>query len=94
MNRIFGEGPNFQISDGPSESPPNFERLVLDCVDADFCKVIFVGIGILFEKEVERRGQGRKLLTRYTRFTYFCTAQTSDFQEISSNSYFLFFFKR
>ena len=26
--------------------PPNFERLVLDCIDADFCKSILVGIAI------------------------------------------------
>ena len=44
--------------------PPNFERLVLGCIDADFCKQILVG----------------KLLTRSTRFTYFCTAQISKFQ--------------
>ena len=34
--------------------PPNFERLVLGCIDADFCKSILVG----------------KLLTRFTRFTF------------------------
>ena len=44
--------------------PPNFERLVLGCIDADFGKQILVG----------------KLLTRSTRFTYFCTAQHSRFQ--------------
>ena len=47
------------------ESPPNFERLVLGSIDADFCKEILVG----------------KLLTRSTRFTYFCTAQTSKVQQ-------------
>ena len=46
------------------ESPPNFERLVLGSIDADFGKEILVG----------------KLLTRSTRFTYFCTAQISKFQ--------------
>ena len=40
---------------------PNLERLVLGCIDAKFCKLIFVG----------------KLLTRSTRCTYFCTAQIS-----------------
>ena len=44
----------------------NFIRLVLFCIDAKFCKKIFVG----------------KLLTRSTRFTCFCTAQTSNFQKI------------
>ena len=44
--------------------PPNFERLVLGCIDADFCKKILVG----------------KLLTRSTRCAYFCTAQISKFQ--------------
>ncbi len=34
--------------------PPNFERLVLGCIDAEFCKQILVG----------------KLLTRSTRFTF------------------------
>ena len=42
----------------------NFMRLVLCCIDAKFCKKIFVG----------------KLLTRSTRFTFFCIAQTSIFQ--------------
>ena len=44
----------------------NFTGLVLCCIDAKFCKKIFVG----------------KLLTRSTRFTCFCTAQTSMFQKI------------
>ena len=43
----------------------NFIGLVLSCIDAKFCKKIFVG----------------KLLTRSTRFTCFCTAQTSIFQQ-------------
>ena len=43
----------------------NFVGLVLFCIDAKFCKKIFVG----------------KLLTRSTRFTCFCTAQTSIFQK-------------
>ena len=44
----------------------NFIGLVLFCIDAKFCKKTFVG----------------KLLTRSTRFTCFCTAQTSIFQKI------------
>ena len=43
----------------------NFIGLVLFGIDAKFCKKIFVG----------------KLLTRSTRFTCFCTAQTSIFQK-------------
>ena len=43
----------------------NFTRLILFCIDAKFFKKIFVG----------------KLLTRSTRFTCFCTAQTSIFQK-------------
>ena len=41
-------------------------RLVLCCIDAKFCKKIFVG----------------KLLRRSTRFTCFCIAQTSICQQI------------
>ena len=44
----------------------NVIRLVLFCIDAKFCKKVFVG----------------QLLTRSTRFTCFCTAQTSIFQKI------------
>ena len=44
----------------------NFRGLVLFCIDAKFCKKIFVG----------------KLLTRSTRFTCFCTAQASIFQKM------------
>ena len=43
---------------------PNFTGLIPGCIDAKFCRKIFVG----------------KLLTRSTRFTCFCTAQTSIFQ--------------
>ena len=43
----------------------NFTRLVLCCIDAKFCKKIFVG----------------KLLTRSTRLTCFCSAQTAIFQK-------------
>ena len=32
--------------------PPNFEGLVLGCIDAKFCKKIFVGISYLFEKKI------------------------------------------
>ena len=53
------------------ESPPNFERLVLGCVEANFCNWILV----------------RKLLTRSTRFTYFCTAQTSIVQQNASSCF-------
>ena len=38
LSRIFGERSYFQISDGPSESLLNFERLFLGCIDADLCK--------------------------------------------------------
>ena len=48
--------------------------LVLFCIDAKFYKKIFVGISYLFEKKIG------KLLTRSTRFTYFCTAQISKLQ--------------
>ena len=41
------------------------KRSVLGCIKADFCKKLFVG----------------KLLTRSIRFTCFCTAQTSIFQQ-------------
>ena len=44
----------------------NFIGLVLFCIDAKFCNKICVG----------------KLLTRSTRFTCFCTPQTSIFQKI------------
>ena len=43
----------------------NVRGLVLFCIDAKFCKKVFVG----------------KLLTRSTRFACFCTAQTSIFQQ-------------
>ena len=49
----------------------NFIGLVLFCIDAKFCKKIFVG----------------KLLTRSTRFTCFCTAQTSIFQKCFGKLY-------
>ena len=48
-----------------NDTTPHFLGLVLGCIEADFCKQIFVG----------------KLLTRSTRCTYFCTAQTSIFQK-------------
>ena len=36
-------------------------QFVLDCIDADFCDQIRVGIGILFEKEVEKKGAWKTL---------------------------------
>ena len=42
----------------------NFKRLVLRCIDADFCKQIikkFVGIWIWFEKEIEKMEHGKRL---------------------------------
>ena len=47
----------------------NFIGLVLSCIDAKFCKKIF----------------DEKLLTRSTRFTYCCSAQTSKFQQTSTH---------
>ena len=38
LDMIFGEGQNFQTSDGPSESPPKFERRDLGRIDADLCR--------------------------------------------------------
>ena len=37
----------------------NFRGLVLFCIDAKFCKKIFVGISYLFEKKIEKRDMGR-----------------------------------
>ena len=56
------------------------EWLVLGCIEAEICKKIFVG----------------KLLTRSTRFTCFCTAQTSIFQQIFVTNFWIFsqFFKQ
>ena len=51
------------------KSTPSFERLVLGWIEADFCKWILVW----------------KLLTRSTRLTYFCTAQTANFKGSVSN---------
>ena len=58
----------------------NFIGLVLFCIDAKFYKKIFVG----------------KLLTRSTRFTCFCTAQTSIFQQNFVKNFRIFrqFFQR
>ena len=53
----------------------NFIGLFLFCIAAKFCKKIFVG----------------KLLTRSTRFTCFCAAQTSIFQQNCVNFFFSFF---
>ena len=52
----------------------NFIRLVLCCIGAKCCKKVFVG----------------KLLTRSTRFTCFCTAQTSIFQKFFVNFFRIF----
>ena len=38
---------------------PNI-RGVLGCIDADFCKQIFVGIRILFKKGIEKKGTWKK----------------------------------
>ena len=54
-----------------------FRGLVLFCIGAKLCKKIFVG----------------KLLTRSTRCTCFCTAQTSIFQKIFVRPFFAFFGK-
>ena len=45
--------------------PPNFERLVLGCIEADFCNQILVG----------------KLSPRSTRFAFLCTAQIAKFRQ-------------
>ena len=47
------------------ESPPRFERLVLGCIQADFCNQILVG----------------KLSLRSTRFAFLCTAQIAKFRQ-------------
>ena len=44
---------------------PNLERLVLGCIDADFCVQI-----LIFQH-----------FSRSTRFTYFCTARISKFRQ-------------
>ena len=36
-----------------------FKRLVLGCIDADFCKQILIGISYLFEKNIEKRDMER-----------------------------------
>ena len=38
--------------------PPNFERLVLGCIEANFFKEIFVGIKDLLKKILRKRGHG------------------------------------
>ena len=45
--------------------PPNFEGLVLGCIDADFCKYILVGIAICFEKNIKKKGHGKKLKNEF-----------------------------
>ena len=41
----------------------NFQELSLGCIDADFCNemLVFVGIRILFEKEIGKKGTGKAL---------------------------------
>ena len=51
--------------------PPNLERLVLFCIDADFCNQILI---------LQR-------FSRSTIFTYFCTAQISKFQQKSRHNF-------
>ena len=77
--------------EGGVGSPRDFERLVRGCIEADFCKQILV----------------RELLTRprifiYYQYQYFCTAQTSKFQQkcvqlfcesVNPNEFFKSFFQ-
>ena len=65
--RVLSSVERFDIELFPDFSAKwaNFAGLALFCIDAKFCKKIFVG----------------KLLTRSTRFTCFCAAQTSIFQQ-------------
>ena len=37
------------------------KMLVLGCIDTDFCDQIRVGIGIWFEKEIEKKGHGGEI---------------------------------
>ena len=39
----------------------NFRGLVLGYIEAEFCKETFVGIGIWFEKEIEKKGHRKRL---------------------------------
>ena len=48
-----------EANDDELNFPPNFEGLVLGCIDADFFKQILVGISYLFEKKIEKRDMGR-----------------------------------
>ena len=50
---------------------PNLERLVLSCIDADFCNQI-----VIFQH-----------FSRSTRFTNFCTAQNSIFQQKTRHNF-------
>ena len=50
---------------------PNLERLVLSCIDADFCNQI-----VIFHH-----------FSRSTRFTYFCTAQNSKMQQKTRHNF-------
>ena len=40
---------------------PNFERLVLGCIESEFCKEILDLIAICFEKKIEKKEHGKKL---------------------------------
>ena len=63
--------------------PPNFERLVLGCIDADFCKQILNGklltrsTRFTFMRLLEKRTEVENEVLQC--FTYFCTAQISKF---------------
>ena len=50
---------------------PNLERLVLSCIDADFCNQI-----VIFQH-----------FSRSTKFTYFCTAQNSKIQQKTRHNF-------
>ena len=50
---------------------PNLERLILGCIDADFCNQI-----VFFQH-----------FSRSTKFTYFCTAQNSKIQQKSRHNF-------
>ena len=53
------------------KSPQNFERLILGCIDADFCNQI-----VIFQH-----------FSRSTKFTYFCTAQNSKIQQKTRHNF-------
>ena len=63
--------------------PPNFEGLVLGCIDADFCKQILVGISYTRWKALDE-------IYNIFSSSYFCTSQTSKFQQIRLNLFAFF----